>query len=423
MVQQASILLAFGAGLLSFVSPCVAPLIPSYLAFLGGIGLDRTAAPGAEGGSVPCPSGRPRLAAATASFVLGFSAVFTVLSILFSGTFFLLGAAARHINLAAGIIVIILGLNVIFDFLKFLNYEKRVRIATRPRGLPQAFLAGLAFGAGWSPCVGPFLGSILLMAGQAGKTGQAVLYLSAYSAGLGLPFLAAGIFFDRFLRGAAKLRPFLPLIRRIGGVFLVGIGVFILLGRPCLAALPGDSAAEQGGTARSVPLKTDPDLQRVLDELGIPAADPPVPLFDFSAELLDGTTFRLSDLRGRAVFLNFWATWCGPCRMEMPSMEALYRRCKDRGLAMVAVNVRENRREVAAFMDGMNLSFPAALDSRGSIAALYGIEAFPTSYLIDRNGGIVARLVGALQWDAPELDGLFDALLKVPAAEPETPLP
>jgi cytochrome c-type biogenesis protein len=410
MFQHLSILLAFGAGLLSFVSPCVLPLIPSYLAFLGGIGLDRTAVP--QEGSAPGPANRPRLAAATASFVLGFSAVFIVLSILFSGTFFLLGGAARHINLAAGIIVILLGLNVIFDVLKFLNYEKRARIAGRPRGLPQAFLVGLAFGAGWSPCVGPFLGSILLMAGQAGKTGQAVLYLAAYSAGLGLPFLAAGVFFDRFLKGAARLRPLLPLIRRIGGVFLVGIGVFILLGRPGLTVPNKIPVAERGETGRGIPLKTDPDVKRALEKLGLPAADPPIPLFDFSAETLDGTAIRLSDLRGKALFLNFWATWCGPCRMEMPSMDALYRRFKDQGLEIVAVSVRENQRDVAAFMDEMNLSFPAALDGRGDIAAIYGIEAFPTSYLIDRNGGIVTRLVGARHWDTPELDGLFEALLK-----------
>jgi cytochrome c-type biogenesis protein len=415
MAQQMSLLLAFGAGLLSFVSPCVLPLIPSYLAFLGGIGLDRTA--GEDPGAAPGPASRPRLAAATVSFVLGFSAVFIVLSVLFSGTFFLLGGAARHINLAAGIIVIVLGLNVIFDFLKFLNYEKRARIAKRPRGLPQAFLVGVAFGAGWSPCVGPFLGSILLMAGQAGKTGQAALYLSAYSAGLGLPFLAAGLFFDRFLRGAAKLRPRLPLIRRIGGVFLVGVGVFTLLGRPGLGAPALSAAAEQDGTGLGGPLKTDRDLKGILDELGIPAADPPIPLFDFSAALLDGTTLRLSDLKGKAVFLNFLATWCGPCRMEMPSMEALYRRFKDRGLEIIAVNVRENKKDVAAFVDEMGLSFPAALDPRGDIAAAYGIEAFPTSYFIDRNGGIVARLVGAVNWDTPELAALFEALVKEGEAE------
>jgi cytochrome c-type biogenesis protein len=407
-----SVLLAFGAGLLSFFSPCVLPLLPSYLAFLGGIGLDRTTTPAGDAGSVPGPVNRPHLAAATLSFVLGFSAVFIVLSLLFSGTFLLLGGAIRYINLAAGIIVIILGLNVIFDFLKFLNYEKRARLSSRPRGLPQAFLAGIAFGAGWSPCVGPFLGSILLMAGQTGKTAQAALCLSAYTAGLGLPFLAAGIFFDRFIQGAVKLRSRLPLIKRIGGIFLVGMGVFILLGRPGLTMPAPAFGTETAGIDRSVLPETDPGVKQALEELGLPMADRPLPMFDFSAELLDGTTLRLSDLKGRPLFLNFWATWCGPCRMEMPSMEALYRRYKDRGFEILAVNVRENKRDAAAFMDEMNLSFPAALDVRGSIAASYGIEAFPTTYLIDRNGGIVTRLVGAIDWDAPELTGLFEALTK-----------
>jgi cytochrome c-type biogenesis protein len=229
MFQQVSILLAFGAGLLSFVSPCVLPLIPSYLAFLGGIGLDRTVTAGTDAGAAPGPVNKFHLVAVTASFILGFSAVFIVLSILFSGTFFLLGEAARYINIAAGLIVILLGLNVLFDFLKFLNYEKRVQLTSRPKGFAGAFLAGIAFGAAWSPCVGPILGSILLMAGQSGKTGQAALYLGVYSAGLGLPFLVAAVFFNRFIRGTAKFRSRLPLIRRISGIFLIGIGIFILL--------------------------------------------------------------------------------------------------------------------------------------------------------------------------------------------------
>jgi peroxiredoxin len=97
--------------------------------------------------------------------------------------------------------------------------------------------------------------------------------------------------------------------------------------------------------------------------------------------------------------------------MEMPSMEALWRRYQDRGFEIVAVNVREKQKDVSAFMDEMSLNFPVALDPRGATAAAYGIEAFPTTYLIDRNGGIVARLVGAVNWDVPELEGLFEALV------------
>jgi cytochrome c-type biogenesis protein len=208
---QLTIFLAFAAGLLSFLSPCVLPIIPSYLCLIGGV--------------------RSHLIAGTISFILGFSAVFIILSILLSTTFFLMGGISQYINIAAGIIVIVLGLNVIFDFLSFLNYEKRFHLNKRPRGMAGTVLAGAAFGAGWTPCVGPILGSILLLAGQSGKTATAVLYLAVYSAGLGLPFLLAAIFFNRFLKYAEKLRPMLPKIQKVCGVLLVFIGLLILTGR------------------------------------------------------------------------------------------------------------------------------------------------------------------------------------------------
>ena len=235
MTENISLLLAFGGGLLSFLSPCVLPLIPSYLSLLGGTGLS----PAPEGAGEPgdtdpgryLPPGRPRLIAPALCFVLGFSAVFVVFSLFFSAAFSLMGGAARYLNAGAGIVVILLGLNVIFDFLSFLNYEKRFHRKTRPRGIIGAFVAGAAFAVGWTPCVGPLLAGILLMAGQSGKAGTAALYLAAYSAGLGLPFLGAAVFFDVFLKRAAKLRAHLPLIRRLSGGLLVLIGVLILTGR------------------------------------------------------------------------------------------------------------------------------------------------------------------------------------------------
>jgi cytochrome c-type biogenesis protein len=221
MTEELSLLLVFSAGLLSFLSPCVLPLIPSYLSILGGIGLD---------------SGfRPRLVLSAAAFVLGFSAVFIVMGILVSATFFLMGGILIYINRAAGIIVIILGLNVIFDFLSFLNYEKRPFLNSkhwpRLRAIPAAFAAGAAFGAGWTPCVGPILTSILLMAAQGGKTGTSVFYLAVYSAGLAIPFILTALFFDSFLKHASRLRKHLPLIRRVSGMVLVIIGISILTGR------------------------------------------------------------------------------------------------------------------------------------------------------------------------------------------------
>ncbi|AEF85926.1 redoxin [Treponema primitia ZAS-2] len=155
-----------------------------------------------------------------------------------------------------------------------------------------------------------------------------------------------------------------------------------------------------------------PEIQLAFEELGIPVLQQPIPMLDFSVTLADGTTINLRDLTGKLIFLNFWATWCGPCRMEMPSMEALYQRFKEDGLEILAVNVRESQKDVKAFMDEYKLSFPAALDTNGDIAANYAIEAFPTTYIIDRNGGIITRLVGAINWDVPELIELFEILLK-----------
>jgi thiol-disulfide isomerase/thioredoxin len=155
-----------------------------------------------------------------------------------------------------------------------------------------------------------------------------------------------------------------------------------------------------------------PEIKLAFEDMGIPVLQQPIPMLGFSATLADGKTINLKDLTGKVIFLNFWATWCGPCRMEMPSMEVLYQRFKEDGLEILAVNVRESQKDVKAFMDEYKLSFPAALDTNGDIAANYAIEAFPTTYIIDRNGGIITRLVGAINWDVPELIELFEILLK-----------
>ncbi len=222
MATDLSILLAFGAGLLSFLSPCVLPLIPSFLGFIGGVSFQ-------DMKDEKAPRGP--LLLRTVFFILGFSLVFVALGTLFSGSVILLGGTTGIINLVSGGIVVILGLNIIFDFVAALNREKRFHPTARPRGLAGSFLAGLAFGAGWSPCVGPILGGILFLAGQSGELGRAVMYLTAYSLGLGLPFLAAALFFAAFLKGMGRMRKHLPAAKRAGGLLLVFIGFLIMFGK------------------------------------------------------------------------------------------------------------------------------------------------------------------------------------------------
>lgn len=173
---------------------------------------------------------RPRPIARTIGFILGFTVVFVVLSVIFSSTIILIGGVFNYINLISGIVVIILGLNIIFDFLSLLNYEKKIHLKNKPKGIIGAFLAGGAFGAGWTPCVGPVLTGILLLATNKGSVPLAVVYLVFYSAGLGLPFLLASFFFNSFVKVSEKLRKRLPLIQRISGVLLIVIGILIAKG-------------------------------------------------------------------------------------------------------------------------------------------------------------------------------------------------
>jgi thiol-disulfide isomerase/thioredoxin len=193
----------------------------------------------------------------------------------------------------------------------------------------------------------------------------------------------------------------------------------------CTPAGGRQQKGEQPEQIHSESIKADTDISglpeisreiiRTFADAGLPVLTRAIPAEDFSAELLDGSRIRLTNLAGKVVFLNFWATWCGPCRMEMPSMEALYRELKDEGLEILAVDVQERKKDVVNFISSYNLNFPAALDPSGNIAAVYGIEAFPTTYIIDRNGGIITRVVGAINWNSPELMYAFRTLLKVTA--------
>jgi len=215
-------LAAFAAGALSFLSPCLLPLIPSYLSFIGGISCRELS----EG-----KYSRPAVLGKTLLFVLGFGLVFTALGALFSAAGGLLGEATGWINSAAGLVVALLGLNFTFDFWKLLDMERRFHLRAAPAGASGSLLLGMAFAAGWTPCVGPILASILFLAGSRGRLGQGVLLLALYSLGLGFPFLLAGLFFARFTRQSARLKPHLDKIRIASGLFLVLIGLAMLLGR------------------------------------------------------------------------------------------------------------------------------------------------------------------------------------------------
>jgi cytochrome c-type biogenesis protein len=216
---------AFLAGLLSFASPCVLPLVPPYLAYLGGISVEELH----EGGRA-----RVRLAVlmAALAFVAGFSTVFVLLGATAS---WIGQAVTAHLALfgyVAGLFICLMGLHFLHVFrIPLFDRTLRIGLADKPAGLIGAYLIGLAFGFGWSPCVGPVLAAILLMAGAKESAGEGARLLFVYSLGIGVPFLVAAGFASAFMRWSARFRSRLNMIEKAMGVLLIVTGVLIFTGQ------------------------------------------------------------------------------------------------------------------------------------------------------------------------------------------------
>lgn len=216
---------AAAAGLLSFISPCVLPLVPAYLSYISG----STAA------QLSSPDSKGRILVRSLAFSLGFTIAFTLLGVVFSGGAMFVGRSpfAQYIGIAGGILVVILGLNMVFDFLKFLGSDARLIgkfSGKEGKGFFGALALGFAFAAGWSPCIGPILASILLMASREGDAGKAALLLSAYSLGFALPFIASGLFFDRLRPLMRYLAKHGKTVRIVSGLVLVAFGAAMAAG-------------------------------------------------------------------------------------------------------------------------------------------------------------------------------------------------
>jgi cytochrome c-type biogenesis protein len=221
MPLEVGLLAGFAAGLLSFLSPCILPLVPAYLGFLSGAAL--------TGDGRPAPTGR--IVARAAAFIAGFSCVFIALGASASMAGRLVGDHLTLLSKISGIIIILLGLHL-SGLLRFAGLMREVRfdMSSRPSGILGAFVIGLAFGFGWTPCVGPVLASILLMSGATDTVGQGTMLLTAYAAGIGVPFLAAAAFSGPVLRALGRMKRFLPLFEKVMGAALIATGLLVFFG-------------------------------------------------------------------------------------------------------------------------------------------------------------------------------------------------
>jgi len=220
--SHVSLLIAFMAGVFSFISPCVLPLIPSYLTYITGISFDELVDNRSQ-------SVRRRTLFHSLFFILGFTLVFVALgaSATYVGAFFQENQVI--IRRVGGVIVILLGIHITGVIkLKLLEREKRFEFTDKPIGYLGSVLVGIAFAAGWTPCIGPILASILLYASTSDNVGGGIILLVAYSLGLGVPFLVSALAFNSFLTYFSKFNRYLRVVSIISGIFLIIIGFLLV---------------------------------------------------------------------------------------------------------------------------------------------------------------------------------------------------
>ena len=225
-MQEVTLLAAFVAGVLSFISPCVLPLIPGYLSFVSGVTLDEMRGTGAA--VAASPSVRRRAVVMSLAFVLGFSLVFIGLGASATAVGTLLMEHLSLLGKIAGVVIILFGLHMMGVLKIGLLYsEKRMQTSAKPAGFFGAMLVGIAFAFGWTPCIGPILAAILAVAATQESVGEGVKLLAVYSAGLGVPFIATSLAINKFLAASARIRKHYHTIEVVSGVLMVIVGVLI----------------------------------------------------------------------------------------------------------------------------------------------------------------------------------------------------
>ena len=394
----------FFQGLISFFSPCVLPLLPLYVGYLSG----GTARRGEDGRVF---YDRKKVMVNTLFFVVGISAAFFILGLGVSalGTF-LRGSQMLFVRIGGGLIILFglyqLG---IFGPSSLLGRERRLpfKLDALAMSPVTALLLGFTFSFAWTPCVGPALASVLIMAASASTQMWAFVLIGVYTLGFVLPFLAVGLFTTSLLDFFKTHMQVVRYTVKAGGVLLILMGVLMLTGK--MNAVTGYlSRISQPVQKESVSEEeTAEETESAAQET---AERPKIPAPDFTLTDQFGNTHTLEDYRGKTIFLNFWATWCPPCRAEMPDIQALYENREEEGenalvvLGVAAPNYGQetDAEGIAAFMEENGSTYPVLMDEDGALTAAYGIYSYPTTFMIDREGNVFGYVSGQLTMEMME---------------------
>ena len=443
---------AWLAGLVSFLSPCVLPLVPGYISMLSGFGVDQLRK--GEGA-------RGTLLWSATCFVVGFSSVFVAMGAGATTLGKFLQSNRGALAPIAGAVIILFGLHLVGWLVKIpirvglitgalmvaagviLKLTPAISSPIRPRelfagsiiflagpylsglltrdihlrnvggqpGMIGAFLLGFAFALGWTPCIGPILGAVLLIAGAQDTALKGVLLLLSYSAGLAIPFMLTALGVGQFMNFYQKFRKHLHTVEVVGGVLLLFLGALVFTNRATWLAgkFSFVATATDSVTARSAqPVAA----VKKLSTAGMAMAP------DLEMKDLNGVRVNLKDYAGKVVLVNFWATWCDPCRAEIPWLIDLRNKYNKDGFEILGVAMdEEGKSAVQPFLDKerfdvngqkVPIQYPILIGDGDLVDKFMeghgGIIGMPTSVLISRDGKWVHQTIGPVDPEQLERD-------------------
>ena len=385
----------------------------------------------------------------TLFFVLGISFAFLLLGLGFTAAGQFFGDNRLLFSRIGGVLVILFGLYQlgVFGSSKVLGQDHRLpfhldKFAMSPL---VALLLGFTFSFAWTPCVGPALTSVLVMAGSSASRTQGFLLIGVYTLGFVLPFLAVGLFTSQVLSFFRRHTSWLKYTAKAGGVLLILMGVMMFTGwmNSFTGYLSGVGTSSAAASSSQAVSSSQPDSQAESQPESQPQASstpaeseassqpesaasspeeeeyPVVAAPDFTLVDQYGNEHTLSDYKGKTVFLNFWATWCGPCKQEMPDIQQLYLDHGENTGDVIILGVAAPKSEdnpfnqetldadgIADFLEEGGYTYPVLMDTTGDVLMNYGISAFPTTFMIDSDGNLFGYLQGSMTREI--MDSIID---------------